>query len=173
MDGRREPNVVGNVKKAQVRQLRSVEGAVGLRVRLLGPVTVTLDGRPVAIETDAFQCLLEYDWPGNIRELRNVIRTSLAICDGGVVRLRDLPSEVRHGASVPAEARQLTDETLDSEDPDRAQDLSPIEAAERQALVKAIRNTDGNMARAATLLQVSRSTLYRRCRRLRIVHRGL
>jgi transcriptional regulator of acetoin/glycerol metabolism len=40
-------------------------------------------------------------------------------------------------------------------------------------LVTAIRNTDGNMARAATLLQVSRSTLYRRCRRLRIVHRGL
>ena len=57
--------------------------------KLLG--AETSDGRPVAIETEAFQCLLEYDWPGNIRELRNVIRTSLAICDGGVVRLRDLP----------------------------------------------------------------------------------
>jgi sigma-54 dependent transcriptional regulator, acetoin dehydrogenase operon transcriptional activator AcoR len=133
----------------------------------------TSDGRPVAIETDAFQCLLEYDWPGNIRELRNVIRTSLAICDGGVVRLRDLPSEVRHGASVPAEPSPVICETVDSEAPDLAQGLSPIEAAERQALVKAIRETDGNMARAAALLQVSRSTLYRRCRRLRIVHRGL
>jgi transcriptional regulator of acetoin/glycerol metabolism len=51
--------------------------------------------------------------------------------------------------------------------------LSPIEAAERQALVKAIRDTEGNMARAATLLQVSRSTLYRRCRRLHITHRVL
>jgi transcriptional regulator of acetoin/glycerol metabolism len=139
--------------------------------KLLG--AETSDGRPVAIETDAFQCLLEYDWPGNIRELRNVIRTSLAICDGGVVRLRDLPSEVRHGASVPPEPRAATHETVDSEDPDLARDLSPIEAAERQALVKAIQNTDGNMARAASLLQVSRSTLYRRCRRLRIVHRGL
>jgi len=140
--------------------------------KLLG--AETSDGRPVAIETDAFQCLLEYDWPGNIRELRNVIRTSLAICDGGVVRLRDLPSEVRQGASEPVEPpRVATDEPIDSEDPDLAQDLSPIEAAERQALVKAIRTTDGNMARAATLLQVSRSTLYRRCRRLRIVHRGL
>jgi sigma-54 dependent transcriptional regulator, acetoin dehydrogenase operon transcriptional activator AcoR len=140
--------------------------------KLLG--AETSDGRPVAIETDAFQCLLEYDWPGNIRELRNVIRTSLAICDGGVVRLRDLPSEVRQGASGPVDPpRMVTHEPIDSEDPDLAQDLSPIEAAERQALVKAIRNTDGNMARAATLLQVSRSTLYRRCRRLRIVHRGL
>jgi transcriptional regulator of acetoin/glycerol metabolism len=140
--------------------------------KLLG--AETSDGRPVAIETDAFQCLLEYDWPGNIRELRNVIRTSLAICDGGVVRLRDLPSEVRQGASGPVEPpRVATDESIESEDPDLAQDLSPIEAAERQALVKAIRTTDGNMARAATLLQVSRSTLYRRCRRLHIVHRGL
>ncbi|HMA00475.1 MAG TPA: helix-turn-helix domain-containing protein [Steroidobacteraceae bacterium] len=126
----------------------------------------------MAIETDAFQCLLAYDWPGNIRELRNVIRTSLAICDGGVVRLRDLPSEVRHGAAA-ADPPPATCATLDPEGSDPAQDLSPIEAAERQALVKAIKDTDGNMARAATLLQVSRSTLYRRCRRLRIVHRGL
>jgi transcriptional regulator of acetoin/glycerol metabolism len=133
------------------------------------------DGRPVAIETDAFQCLLDYDWPGNIRELRNVIRTALAICDGGVVRLRDLPSEVRNGPSV-ASAAELQAPPLDAADSgfsDQGPSLSPIEAAERQALVKAIRSTEGNMARAAALLQVSRSTLYRRCRRLHIPHRGL
>jgi transcriptional regulator of acetoin/glycerol metabolism len=135
----------------------------------------TSDGRPVAIETDAFQCLLDYDWPGNIRELRNVIRTALAICDGGVVRLRDLPSEVRNGASgaVAAELQSPVFDTADAGVSDLGHSLSPIEAAERQALVKAIRTTEGNMARAATLLQVSRSTLYRRCRRLRITHRGL
>ena len=55
----------------------------------------TDDDRPAAIEIDAFGQLLAYRWPGNVRELRNVIRTALAICDGGVVRLRDLPSEVR------------------------------------------------------------------------------
>ncbi|MGO8858494.1 MAG: sigma-54-dependent Fis family transcriptional regulator [Steroidobacteraceae bacterium] len=133
----------------------------------------TSDGRPVAIETDAFQRLLDYRWPGNIRELRNVIRTALAICDGGVVRLRDLPSEVRQGASG---VNATESPALDGAGPgvsDMGPALSPIEAAERQALVKAIRNTEGNMARAATLLQVSRSTLYRRCRRLRIPHRGL
>ena len=141
--------------------------------KLLG--AETSDGRPVAIETDAFQCLLDYDWPGNIRELRNVIRTALAICDGGVVRLRDLPSEVRHGAADAVAAAQAPTDAIGEGDlPDHLKNaLSPIEAAERQALVKAIKTTDGNMARAATLLQVSRSTLYRRCRRLGIPHRGL
>jgi transcriptional regulator of acetoin/glycerol metabolism len=129
----------------------------------------------VAIETDAFQCLLDYDWPGNIRELRNVIRTALAICDGGVVRLRDLPSEVRLGAADAVAASQAPAESVGEGDmPEHLKSaLSPIEAAERQALVKAIKTTEGNMARAATLLQVSRSTLYRRCRRLGIPHRGL
>jgi transcriptional regulator of acetoin/glycerol metabolism len=133
----------------------------------------TNDGRPVAIEMDAFQRLLDYDWPGNIRELRNVIRTALAICDGGVVRLRDLPSEVRIG--IARDTRGEPQPTGPEVDPDNPYDghLSPIEAAERQALVKAIRQTEGNMARAATVLQVSRSTLYRRCRRLRITHRVL
>jgi len=150
----------------------------------------TSDGRPVAIEIDAFQRLLDYGWPGNIRELRNVIRTALAICDGGVVRLQDLPSEVRDvaagdpAAGHPAAGDPATGDPAlrfssaapalsDAGPADGGRPLSPIEAAERQALVKAIRDTEGNMARAAVVLQVSRSTLYRRCRRLRIPHRGI
>jgi transcriptional regulator of acetoin/glycerol metabolism len=138
--------------------------------KLLG--AETSDGRPVAIETGAFQCLLDYDWPGNIRELRNVIRTALAICDRGVVRLGDLPSEVRNGAAAAAPQTPAHD-AADSGIVDGGPRLAPIEAAERQALVKAIRQTEGNMARAATLLQISRSTLYRRCRHLAITHREL
>ena len=132
----------------------------------------TSDGRPAAIEMDAFHCLVDYEWPGNIRELRNVIRTALAICDGGVVRLKDLPSEVRSGScgelshavgqgAVPSSGVGGADAGLS---------LNPIEAAERQALVRAIRGSDGNMSRAAKFLHVSRSTLYRRCKRLQIPH---
>jgi transcriptional regulator of acetoin/glycerol metabolism len=114
----------------------------------------TSDRRPAAIEVDAFEQLLAYRWPGNIRELRNVIRTALAICDGGVVRLRDLPSEVRDGDAGYAAAP--------------VRDAPPPESDEREKLLRTIRECDGNMSRAAEQLGVSRNTLYRRCRRLGI-----
>jgi transcriptional regulator of acetoin/glycerol metabolism len=114
----------------------------------------TSDDRPAAIEMDAFQRLLAYGWPGNVRQLRNVIRTALAICDGGVVRLRDLPSEVRDS------------EASETATPAPQVDRPP--SAERDAVLQSIRECDGNMSRAAERLGISRNTLYRRCKRLGI-----
>jgi transcriptional regulator of acetoin/glycerol metabolism len=115
----------------------------------------TSDGRPAAIEMDAFERLLAYDWPGNVRQLRNVLRTALAICDGGVVRLGDLPSEVRDD-----ETRQRATPSPDAR--------SASKDTEKAELLKDIRECDGNMSRVAQRLGVSRNTLYRRCKRLGI-----
>jgi len=52
--------VVTNVKTAQVRQLRSAEGAGGLRIRLLGPVTILVGGKPVAVAAKKARALLGY-----------------------------------------------------------------------------------------------------------------
>jgi transcriptional regulator of acetoin/glycerol metabolism len=109
----------------------------------------TSDGRPAAIEVAAFKQLLAYPWPGNVRELRNVIRTALAICDGGVVRLRDLPSELRD-VSRPASAPE------------------PSPSSDREVLLRCIHECDGNMSLTAKRLGISRNTLYRRCKRLDI-----
>jgi transcriptional regulator of acetoin/glycerol metabolism len=115
----------------------------------------TGDGQAAAIEMDAFQQLLDYGWPGNVRELRNVIRTALAICDGGVVRLEDLPSEVRCG-----KARQ--NEECNNISPPCVRQAS----VERETLMQCIRECEGNMSRVAERLGMSRNTLYRRCKRL-------
>ncbi len=128
----------------------------------------TSDGRPAAIEMDAFQCLLSYSWPGNIRELRNVIRTALAICDGGVVRLTDLPSEVREHAvrSHPSYAAGKPSDAPSAGAASAGPPQDPFQAAEREVLVRAIRECNGNMSQVAKTLGVSRNTLYRRCKRL-------
>jgi transcriptional regulator of acetoin/glycerol metabolism len=112
----------------------------------------TSDGRPAAIEMAAFQRLLEYGWPGNVRELRNVIRTALAICDGGVVRLRDLPSELREDEARSKPAAQE----------------HPTAASTREDVLRRIRECGGNMSLTAERLGISRNTLYRRCKRLGI-----
>ena len=120
----------------------------------------TGNGRPAAIEMDALQRLLEYPWPGNIRELRNVIRTALAICDGGVVRRIDLPREIRETQSLPCDpSRYALGATASVPVP------NPLRIAERAALSRVIEECHGNMTRAATQLGISRNTLYRKFNR--------
>jgi len=121
----------------------------------------TGNGRPAAIEMDALQRLVAYPWPGNIRELRNVIRTALAICEGGVVRGIDLPREIRESESNigPALAPVAT---VCSE---ASCAVNPLKAAERAALVRVIAECHGNMTRVAAQLGMSRNTLYRRMKR--------
>ncbi len=131
----------------------------------------TRDGRPVAVEIDAFQQLLRYQWPGNIRELRNVIRTALAICEGGLVCLADLPREIRDWtppgatATLPAPAiaaAAIAGTAAPAQDSDGS---TPLEAAERTALLTTIERNRWNMSSAAQQLGISRNTLYRKIKR--------
>ena len=126
----------------------------------------TGNGRPAAIEMDALQRLVTYPWPGNVRELRNVIRTALAICEGGVVRGIDLPREIREADSnngagpIPSLPQGMIAGGAESALP-----VNPLKAAERAALVRVITECHGNMTRVAAQLGMSRNTLYRRMKR--------
>jgi sigma-54 dependent transcriptional regulator, acetoin dehydrogenase operon transcriptional activator AcoR len=123
----------------------------------------TGNGRPAAIERDALQRLLVYPWPGNVRELRNVIRTALAICDGGVVRRIDLPREIREAETVKLD--RPTSEIRTTVVPDCPGAANPLQVAERAALLSVIEDCHGNMTRVALQLGMSRNTLYRRIKR--------
>jgi transcriptional regulator of acetoin/glycerol metabolism len=126
----------------------------------------TGNGRPAAIEMDALQRLVAYPWPGNVRELRNVIRTALAICEGGVVRGIDLPREIREAESNTGSGS--TSSLVPGANPaggESSSPVNPLKAAERAALVRVIAECHGNMTRVAAQLGMSRNTLYRRMKR--------
>jgi transcriptional regulator of acetoin/glycerol metabolism len=108
-------------------------------------------GNSASIATTALDRLTAYHWPGNIRELRNTIRTALAICENSVIRLSDLPAEITHTA------RQSTA-------PSGEKDVS-LEHAEREALLRVIEKNDWVMSHVATQLGISRNTLYRKIKR--------
>jgi sigma-54 dependent transcriptional regulator, acetoin dehydrogenase operon transcriptional activator AcoR len=123
----------------------------------------TGNGRPAAIERDALQRLLVYPWPGNIRELRNVIRTALAICDGGVIRRIDLPREIREAETIHTNLAAADVRSIVALKGSGA--ANPLQVAERAALLSVIEDCHGNMTRVAMQLGMSRNTLYRRIKR--------
>jgi len=103
------------------------------------------------IEGAAFERLVSYHWPGNIRELRNTIRTSLAICESNIIRLADLPPEIREPG-------------VDRVVPPAERDVS-LEGAEREALLRVIEKNGWVMSHVAAQLDISRNTLYRKIKR--------
>jgi transcriptional regulator of acetoin/glycerol metabolism len=96
---------------------------------------------------DALQCLMRYEWPGNVRQLIAVVRGLLERTRGDVT-VTDLPEEIRKHS---ARGR-----------------LTRIEQLERDAIVDALGDAGGNKKLAAERLGVSRSTFYRKLRRYRI-----
>jgi DNA-binding NtrC family response regulator len=98
------------------------------------------------IEDDALEQLARSDWPGNVRELENVIESAIALAPGPRLRAIDLPRARRASAAAPVAADVAL--TLD--------------AYERCALERALQEAGGDAHRAARLLGVGRSTLYRK-----------
>jgi transcriptional regulator of acetoin/glycerol metabolism len=118
-------------------------------------------GELAAIELGALEQLIAYNWPGNIRELRNAIRTALAICEGRLIRLSDLPSEIRQFDPEPP--AEIGSGSVSSAHPTGAP--TSLEFAERRVLLEVIEQNNGNMTQTAAQLRLSRNTLYRKLRR--------
>jgi transcriptional regulator of acetoin/glycerol metabolism len=110
-----------------------------------------------SIDAEAFACLTRHTWPGNIRELRNVIRSAFAICDDNVIRLCDLPAQL--SAAREAATSNSTRQEHTTLPP------NPLARAEREALLGAIRASRGNLCHTAKQLGISRNSLYRKLKR--------
>ena len=97
----------------------------------------------------AMRMLRAYRWPGNVRELFAVVEAAVIRADGHRVEAQHLPPELRACAGDATEERYNAPED---------------DAAERRAILAALEETDGARARAAELLGMSRTTLWRRMR---------
>ncbi|MBK8509052.1 MAG: sigma-54-dependent Fis family transcriptional regulator [Candidatus Competibacter sp.] len=107
------------------------------------------DGASVRITEDAFAALDRYSWPGNIRQLRNVLRTAVALCEDQMVRLEDLPAEIS-GQGAPQRLIRVGGD---------------LAQAERDALLRQLDRHGWNVTTTASQLGVSRNTLYRKLRK--------
>jgi two-component system, NtrC family, response regulator AtoC len=120
------------------------ELATGI-LRQLGRRTGRAD---VRLTREALDVLSAYDWPGNIRELRNALERALIMGASNEITPDDLPAEIRErrgsGRARAAEVAQ------------------PLEDVEREQILSALRQTNGNRTKAAEVLGISRATMKRR-----------
>jgi transcriptional regulator of acetoin/glycerol metabolism len=122
----------------------------------------------IEIAEDAFHKLLDYSWPGNIRQLRNALRTASALCRDGIIRLSNLPQEILHtdaSARMPAPPSAAANvESVAAALPSDA-----LRDAECAALLRELERMHWNISRTAQALGISRNTLYRKIHKHNIV----
>ena len=102
---------------------------------------------PLQLGDAALECLLGYRWPGNVRQLRHVLRYACAVCEGPLIQLADLPEALRSPGLLAPPADDIAE-----------QGSSP----ERQTLIDALIRHRWKPSATAQALGISRATLYRR-----------
>ncbi|MCZ6805792.1 MAG: sigma-54 dependent transcriptional regulator [Deltaproteobacteria bacterium] len=109
-------------------------------------------GRQASVSPGVMEYLLTYDFPGNVRELENFIEQGVALAPDGQIQLPDIVPKSNNAGSH-LRHRSLADIVQD---------------AERDAIVRALRASEGNKERAAGLLELSPTTLWRKMKRLHL-----
>ncbi|MGH7475348.1 MAG: sigma-54-dependent transcriptional regulator [Longimicrobiales bacterium] len=110
------------------------------------------DGAVLGLTDGALQALQRYDWPGNVRELENALERAAILCAGGAIDTADLPARILE----PPPAALVADEPPPN---------PTLEIIERAYILWVLQAEGGNKARAAEVLGIDPSTLYRKLNR--------
>jgi len=111
------------------------------------------DGPVRTISADTMQRLMAHDWPGNVRELENAIERAIAMSSGPLIHVADLPSNLQVQTSERSPQRD---------------ELLPLEELERRAILRTLRETDGDKLAASRLLGIGKTTLYRKLKQYKL-----
>ena len=131
------------------------------RAQLIRDLLVAEGAPQAAVSPAAWDLLMQHPWPGNVRQLRHVLRSGVALADGHTLTPEHLPSLERSGQrAAAAVAADSHDEPVPA--------LAPAQAQERQLLLDQLEAQRWNVSQVAKDLGVSRNTLYRRMHKLHI-----
>jgi len=97
------------------------------------------------IRKDALELLLEYPWPGNVRQIENVVERAVILRKAGLIQPRDLPEEITTRTAMPA--------------------AKSLEETERDYILQLLRECNGNQTQVSRILGINRRTLYRKLRK--------
>jgi two-component system nitrogen regulation response regulator GlnG len=163
-----------NVVRVHIPPLRERREDIRLLVNyFLSKFAKDQPGPPRSVAPGVLKAMEKYHWPGNVRELENIVRRALVMAKGDAILLTDLPAEISGqlptgSGPIPIPigeagtgdvtnlARQLFQWAR------REPKMKIIPAVERELVIQALKETDGNQVHAAKLLGITRATLRKR-----------
>jgi DNA-binding NtrC family response regulator len=119
-----------------------------------------------ALSQGALKKLLEYSWPGNVRELKNTIDRAVIMAEGNEVSARDLPDEVTAGIATSGLVEADSDDGDGLSVPFTADFREDRREFERRYITRCLEHTQGNVTRAAEILDMHRQSLQHKLRQL-------
>lgn len=145
-----------NVMHVHIPPLRERSDDILMIARhLIKKITEETRQQELGLTYGAEELLLRHSWPGNVRELNNVIERTVATCEGDQITPADLPFYLHKSSADPAIIkRSLLKEV--------------VAKAEKAAILDALKMTDYNKMRAANLLGIHRTLLYKKIKKYRI-----
>lgn len=112
----------------------------------------------IDVPPEIIDCFMAYDWPGNIRELFNVLEKMIVLADGNALKLTHVPSYIKE------KRKQDQSQTI----PFQQGQLSNKEHYQREQMLKALQETNGNVRKAAELIGMPLSTFYRKLKKFNL-----
>ncbi len=163
-----------NVVPLLIPPLRKRIGDVRLLVRhIMKKFNDRLKKSVAGVSDEALGALEQHAWPGNIRELENVLERTILFCKGERIELADLPDEFLGKPAAAVAAPAPTDEPDDEDAGELGGDASlkdivraETSRVERELIAKALAETGGNVTQAARLLKISRKSLQMKMKEL-------
>lgn len=147
-----------NVLKIDMPPLRErIEDLPLLIEKLIRKINKRMGSDIKGIDAESIELLKQYHWPGNVRELENILEQAVNWSDEEIINLKDLPIKPWEKMVL---ANSKPDDNLNYKD--------FVDETERNLIVEALNKADGNKAEAARLLNMQRSVLYKKLKRLEI-----
>ena len=141
-----------NVLSLRIPPLRERREDIPLLIAHFMERTLRASGLEKTLTDDAVKAMLAYDWPGNVRELENCLERTCAFTSGPMIHVSDLPAAIAGAhVAVPANGNGHGQSRI-----------VPMAELERQTILNAIAELNGDKLQAARLLGIGKTTLYRK-----------
>jgi DNA-binding NtrC family response regulator len=142
-----------NVVNIHIPPLRDRRDDIPLLINYFLAKFSPTEASPKSMSLEALRCLEKYDFPGNARELENIVERSLAMCDDKEIQLHHLPQDL-HSNQFNAPVILQTVDTRKS-----------LEENQRQYILSVLKSVDGNKTQAAKIIGIDRVSLWRKLKK--------